>query len=313
MLSEEGARLTEEWMVSPYLVEVGTQSLPHVIDQVKGLAPWERDAALALQSASVLRMVLDFRGPRWVLMVQDDLAFLRAYRHRRFSLQEVGVDRARAQRLFDAGLIATPASLEEIPSYSQLAIEINTHCNFRCVFCPVATDPLPKKLMTWELYALLLRRASEGGVTSLLLHHYGEPSLDPRLVDRIRLAKDHGLTIELYTNLSRLDENKLRELALLGNVGVIYVNLPTIDPVEFERVMGSKQLPAVLANLRAAVALGLPVRATMNLPLHLDGPEKLAARDRLAEVTGTRASFHRTNSRAGNLDNSDYAVQFAHH
>jgi molybdenum cofactor biosynthesis enzyme MoaA len=295
--------------VSPFLVECGTASVVATLDRVATLTAAERAEVVARATDRRLRLIFDARGRgRWLLCEEEDVAVLRARRGTRFALDDSD---PRMTRLLRHALIGTPRSFDEGHRYSTLLVEINSHCNFRCVFCPVATDPLDKGFMSPETYALVLERAVEGGIDMLELNHFSEPSLDPRLVERVRLAAERGLGIGIYTNLSRLDGPKLRELARLGNVRAFVVNLPSADRDEFERATGSTRLDDVLRNLRAAADAGLPVRVAMNLP-RATHKERIAARDRLHDAVGVWTTVIRTHSRAGHLDNPTYAAVHDH-
>lgn len=299
--------------VSPYLEEVAMGSIPSFTDRVEGLRPGQQERYAALGDAGALRLLYSFLSDSFVVVEADDFALLVGHAASPFVLAGASpADRARLRRLATLDLVMTESAIENAYRFRLASIEINSHCNYRCVFCPVATDPLPKRLMDPALYQQMIERVAAARIPTVCLNHYGEPSLDPRLVERVRVARDHGLTVDLYSNLSRLGEAQLRELAALANINMLVVNLPSVDAAEFERATEWKRLDAVLANVKTAAELGLPVRIALNLPAHASVAERRAARDELARRTGIHTTLTRMHSRAGNLDNPEYVTQLSH-
>ena len=97
-----------------------------------------------------------------------------------------------------------------IPEYT---VRVNFHCNQACDFCFVSTHlPSPAEA---AVRAAIERAGTE---RADLVLSGGEPTLNPRLVDYVRLAKRVGVSaVELQTNATRLAERGLaRELADAG-------------------------------------------------------------------------------------------------
>lgn len=187
-------------------------------------------------------------------------------------------------------------------------IEINSHCNLRCAYCPVASDPHPKQYMDKELFGIVLSRvAEEEDVASIDLNHYGEPTLHPELVDFARLAKEHHLEVQLYTNATRLDANVADSLATLGNVA-IYINLPTTDPDDYRRITGGNTVERIIENVSRAVQAGLPCRLYVNLPRKTRLLQKRRIARKLRKATSADISFLTMSNRAGSMKNETYAA-----
>ncbi len=97
-----------------------------------------------------------------------------------------------------------------VPEYT---IRVNFHCNQACEFCFVSTHlPPPAEAVVRRT---IEDAASEGAV---LVLSGGEPTLNPRLVEYVQLAKRHGArAVELQTNAVRLADRALtRALAEAG-------------------------------------------------------------------------------------------------
>jgi MoaA/NifB/PqqE/SkfB family radical SAM enzyme len=97
-----------------------------------------------------------------------------------------------------------------IPEYT---VRVNFHCNQACDFCFVSTHlPPPDEA---AVRAAIERAGAEGAA---LVLSGGEPTLNPRLVEYVRLAKRVGVpAVELQTNATRLADHGLaRALADAG-------------------------------------------------------------------------------------------------
>ena len=162
-----------------------------------------------------------------------------------------------------------------------------------------------------ETYELVLERVKEYGVPVIVLNHYGEPSLDPKLVDRIILAKQANLRVLLFSNASLLNEEKIRKLAEIGNTTLV-VNLPTVDPDEHQRITGAKLLERVLKNLRLLRRYRLNTTLVLNLPFDMVPKEKRKLKYKVMMKTWMLAKFSVIENRAGLMLNTKYASPVFH-
>lgn len=98
----------------------------------------------------------------------------------------------------------------------RLWIEPTNKCNLACVMCP-NKDFKKSELgyMDWDMYQSIIDQA-EGVVHDVNLHHRGESTLHPRLVDMIRYASQKGMKIKLHTNGSVLNKTLAQELIRSG-------------------------------------------------------------------------------------------------
>jgi radical SAM protein with 4Fe4S-binding SPASM domain len=140
------------------------------------------------------------------------------------------------------------------PPY-QFAIEATNHCNFRCSFCP-QSDPAHRKirqtgLLTVENFRLYLDRIKETrpGNTNLSICLDGEPLMNQRFAEFIRIANEQGFDPRFSSNGRLLTPELANELARAGGF------LASIDfsPEKevFENIRGrADDFDIVLANLR---------------------------------------------------------------
>jgi MoaA/NifB/PqqE/SkfB family radical SAM enzyme len=91
---------------------------------------------------------------------------------------------------------------ERVPEYT---IRVNFHCNQSCEFCFVSTH-LPPPAETAVREAI----ASAGRENAVVILSGGEPTLNPRLADYVRLAVREGArSVELQSNAIRLGDAAL--------------------------------------------------------------------------------------------------------
>ncbi|MCA9663157.1 MAG: radical SAM protein, partial [Myxococcales bacterium] len=100
-------------------------------------------------------------------------------------------------------------------------IRVQFRCNQACAFCFVSTH-LPAAADA-RVEAAIVKAAADGGVVVL---SGGEPTLHPRIVDFVELARSSGAsTIELQTNAVRLGEPGLAERLAEAGVDFAFVSL----------------------------------------------------------------------------------------
>jgi len=83
-------------------------------------------------------------------------------------------------------------------------VQTTTACNARCRICARSSFQLPAAMMADEVWTVVLERLLEAGVRSVDLQWFGEPFLDPKLLDRMCELKRHGLEVYTFTNGSLL-------------------------------------------------------------------------------------------------------------
>jgi len=145
----------------------------------------------------------------------------------------------------------------------ELQIETTSTCNARCVFCPYPALNRKGGLMSMELFARIIDDMAQiPQINSLVLHGLGDPTLDPRLVDRIKYIRqdkaiDHP--IEVYTNGIAMMPHKLDALKDAGLTCVVF-SVNAVRPDQHDAIMGTKgKFDTVCANADYAIKIGLAV------------------------------------------------------
>lgn len=142
-----------------------------------------------------------------------------------------------------------------------LRISVTDRCNLRCCYCMPegVQDVGMKNILTFEEIWEIVRTGVSLGITHIRITG-GEPLMRKGCVDLIRGIREIPWveTITMTTN-GVLLENYGKQLKEAGVDGV-NISLDTLDPEEFYKITGKRELQEVLAGIRAAKTAGLPVK-----------------------------------------------------
>ena len=142
-----------------------------------------------------------------------------------------------------------------------LRISVTDRCNLRCCYCMPegVQDVGMKNILTFEEIWEIVRTGVSLGITHIRITG-GEPLMRKGCGDLIRGIREiPGVeTITMTTN-GVLLENYGKQLKKAGVDGV-NISLDTLDPEEFYKITGKRELQEVLAGIRAAKTAGLPVK-----------------------------------------------------
>lgn len=142
-----------------------------------------------------------------------------------------------------------------------LRISVTDRCNLRCCYCMPegVQDAGMKNILTFEEIREIVRTGVSLGITHIRITG-GEPLVRKGCVDLIRGIREiPGVeTITMTTNGVLLG-NYGKQLKEAGVDGV-NISLDTLDPEEFYKITGKRELKEVLAGIRAVKTAGLPVK-----------------------------------------------------
>lgn len=142
-----------------------------------------------------------------------------------------------------------------------LRISVTDRCNLRCCYCMPegVQDVGMKNILTFEEIWEIVRTGVSLGITHIRITG-GEPLVRKGCVDLIRGIREiPGVeTITMTTNGVLLG-NYGKQLKEAGVDGV-NISLDTLDPEEFYKITGKRELQEVLAGIRAAKTAGLQVK-----------------------------------------------------
>ena len=142
-----------------------------------------------------------------------------------------------------------------------LRISVTDRCNLRCCYCMPegVQDVGMKNILTFEEIWEIVRTGVSLGITHIRITG-GEPLVRKGCVDLIRGIREiPGVeTITMTTNGVLLG-NYGKQLKEAGVDGV-NISLDTLDPEEFYKITGKRELKEVLAGIRVVKTAGLPVK-----------------------------------------------------
>lgn len=142
-----------------------------------------------------------------------------------------------------------------------LRISVTDRCNLRCCYCMPegVQDVGMKNILTFEEIWEIVRTGVSLGITHIRITG-GEPLVRKGCVNLIRGIREiPGVeTITMTTNGVLLG-NYAKQLKEAGVDGV-NISLDTLDPEEFYKITGKRELQEVLAGIRAAKTAGLPLK-----------------------------------------------------
>ncbi|MCA1612650.1 MAG: radical SAM protein [Acidobacteria bacterium] len=216
---------------------------------------------------------------------------------------------AHVRRLVSAGLLV-PASKDETGEFVTHQVDIETcrQCNARCLYCPQSVAPKPRGVMTTELFAHVLDSLGETRPQWVALNHYGEPLLDPHFRDRVRMLRERGFPLHLFTNGTLL-RDPLVEFLSDGGLFATVFNFPSIDPDEWCRLM--RMTETAYRHARHAIERYLSAgggRALVAISVNAQTPDREERAVRLSEHFSAfgpiEVFLEDSDSRAGAIENS---------
>jgi MoaA/NifB/PqqE/SkfB family radical SAM enzyme len=132
-----------------------------------------------------------------------------------------------------------------------VTIETHTACNQACYFCPVSIAPRAAGRMSDALFDDIVRQltAYSGTLEGVFLSGYNEPTVDPRFVDHCARLIVAGLPVAVNTNATGLTPARVDQLARIGELRLLSVNMSTLDRQRYAHDRGCDHLDIVLRHL----------------------------------------------------------------
>lgn len=158
---------------------------------------------------------------------------------------------------------------EQIKIPALMRIETTNYCNEACSFCPYPTLEREKGRMSFDLFDKVTDEHSqiEGGKI-LFPATIGEPLLDKRIFDFVRLAAEKYGKVSMFTNSSLLDEERARKLIESGLTEIMFT-LHGLTADYFRKITGFKDYERVRENIARFIELnaaeGSPVTVFFNI------------------------------------------------
>lgn len=127
-------------------------------------------------------------------------------------------------------------------------VQVSAKCNLGCTMCGYVGKTPNVGFMTLELFQRIVDECRAYGVEQIYLETaWGEPFLHPRIFDLLAMAK--GLEIVLSTNITPLNERRIKALAGVG-VHHLQLSFCGYDRESYELVYVGANFDRVVENLR---------------------------------------------------------------
>ena len=153
----------------------------------------------------------------------------------------------------------------QIPTIDWFFVELTSHCNFRCGWCPlsrmrrksgampldrakVVLDQIAAYQKSHPIYSLYTEIRNP-----VFLHIMGEPLLYPHLFEVLEYGRAHGVEFCLITNASLLRQDRISRL-LDADLSSIVFSLNAPDAASFQLAKPPVKYERVLAQVQAFVA-----------------------------------------------------------
>jgi len=135
---------------------------------------------------------------------------------------------------------------------AHIDLEINSNCNYKCIFCPHGTGEMRNDMaqMSLETAKKILDELAENNVYSIKLNWRGEPAMHPNLAEITDYAKKVGIKeVQINTNGFAFNEQKIRDLIEAGIDRVIFsIDATTCELYSQIRIGG--ELNKVINNIK---------------------------------------------------------------
>lgn len=143
-----------------------------------------------------------------------------------------------------------PTGWDGITFPVDLALELSSACNLRCVMCPVPTTARPATLMREEIFRQAVDEAALERGFIFFPSGFGESLLHPRWGDLLAYAVERGISpIILLTNGMLLNEPNVARLLELA-IDVVMVSIDGVNPETYAKLRVKGDLLTVETNVR---------------------------------------------------------------
>ena len=130
----------------------------------------------------------------------------------------------------------------------QPSIELTSHCNNSCVFCPHQHNPIKRGFMEWDLFTELVDDLAPQS-EALMLFSRGEPFLHPTVYKMIEYANKKCPVI-ISTNAILVDVKRLYDVF---KEGTLCVSCPGGNQETYKLLTGSDSFGIVREKIRQLV------------------------------------------------------------
>jgi len=156
------------------------------------------------------------------------------------------------QRLYNQRIQKSIKKLEAAPP-SIVEIGITNACNSNCIMCP---HSLLKEIGTMKmgLYRKIIDNCSRLKIKSVTLSFFGEPLLDPTLIEKVKYAKSKNMRVVFFSNASLLTERWAYDLINSGLDG-INISFDAYTKETYEKIRKGLKFDIVKKNIENLIRI----------------------------------------------------------
>lgn len=205
--------------------------------------------------------------------------------------------------LVEQKIILRRNELEYACNFISADIEVNTHCNRRCEYCPSSFDIVSKRIMDMTLFKKILNRINEEkSIKYITFNRYNEPTLDPYFEKRLfAIKKLTNCRLVLYTNGINLTKKQLETIKKLNILEYICFNLPSLNKNIYESMTKDTNFDKIIENIELVKSMGLTYTFSVQ---GLENTVSLTKKELLNTYNiSEKQIFIGTSDRAGSLKN----------
>ena len=129
-----------------------------------------------------------------------------------------------------------------------VTIEPSNVCNSACLMCPYPKMTRPKEVMSMELFKRIVDDCVQNGISKFNLNFYNEPFLDPMIFERIEYLKSKNVRIQLFSNGSVLDDNKIDRIIESG-LNDIRFSIDGVKKETYEKIRKGLNFEKTISNI----------------------------------------------------------------
>jgi radical SAM protein with 4Fe4S-binding SPASM domain len=141
-------------------------------------------------------------------------------------------------------------------------VELTNNCNLHCLFCPTGTGVSVRNrgFMSGEVFKKILDDIG-GKKIGLRFSRWGEPTLHPKTIDFLTMAKKDGHLLHLNTNGQLFNEAFIEKLVNMG-LDSIKFSFQGIDESSYQEMRQDSNYKKLVENIKAMYR----IRGTRLLP-----------------------------------------------
>jgi radical SAM protein with 4Fe4S-binding SPASM domain len=167
-----------------------------------------------------------------------------------------------------------------------MTVETTSICNLRCVFCPYDEMTRKKGHMSLANFENFIEDQC-GHISSLGLHHFGEPFLNPELPKFIEACARRGIRSTVSSNMTHTNQ-KISEAVLNSGLNRLIVSIDAFHDNTYDRIRLRGDLRKVVSNTINFAKLKKTTKSTCHIEVQfIVTPENINEKDAFCSFWST--------------------------